>query len=132
MKPPSLPALPHGRRLLSWLLLVAAIAAVIWAVVRYVSPAPPRACSSRTILSAHSTAAPSAASRSATRVLPVPIPPVRPTSKPFSRITREVYGIGTTRFPGASVRKTQPAHGSGSGSPDSTPIKRTSVRPVIS
>ena len=42
MKPPKLPALPQGRRLVFWLCLVALVTAVVWSVVHFVSPAPPR------------------------------------------------------------------------------------------
>lgn len=42
MKTPALPVLPTGRRLLYWILGVALLTALAWAVVRYVSPAPPR------------------------------------------------------------------------------------------
>ncbi|MBS0451460.1 MAG: C4-dicarboxylate ABC transporter substrate-binding protein [Proteobacteria bacterium] len=34
--------LPTGRRLVSWTLLIAVLAAVLWLAVRYISPAPPR------------------------------------------------------------------------------------------
>src|SRR4051812_13046378 len=43
MKAPALPTLPHGRRLLFWLALIAAVTAASWFVVRFVSPLPPRA-----------------------------------------------------------------------------------------
>jgi TRAP transporter TAXI family solute receptor len=42
MKTPQLPTLPTGRRLFYWILGVAIITALLWAVVRYVSPSPPR------------------------------------------------------------------------------------------
>lgn len=42
MKTPHLPTLPTGRRLFYWVLGVAVITALLWAVVRYVSPSPPR------------------------------------------------------------------------------------------
>lgn len=37
-----MPTLPTGRRLIFWLVLIAALAMAIWFVVRYVSPLPPR------------------------------------------------------------------------------------------
>ncbi|MGJ7508120.1 TAXI family TRAP transporter solute-binding subunit [Variovorax sp. GT1P44] len=42
MKAPALPTLPHGRRLLFWLALIAVVTAASWFVVRFVSPLPPR------------------------------------------------------------------------------------------
>ncbi|MDN8613266.1 TAXI family TRAP transporter solute-binding subunit [Variovorax ginsengisoli] len=42
MKPPTLPVLPTGRRLLYWLLGVAVLTALGWAIVGDISPAPPR------------------------------------------------------------------------------------------
>jgi len=42
MKPPKLPVLPTGRRLLYWIVGIAVLTALGWAIVRDVSPAPPR------------------------------------------------------------------------------------------
>ena len=42
MKTPAMPSLPTARRLMYWLALVAVLTLLIWAVVRYVSPTPPR------------------------------------------------------------------------------------------
>lgn len=48
MKPPRMPSLPHGRRLLMWIVLIAVITALVWSVVHFVSPAPPRSLSMST------------------------------------------------------------------------------------
>jgi TRAP transporter TAXI family solute receptor len=42
MKPHALPKFRQGRRLLLWILLIAVITGLVWAVVYFVSPAPPR------------------------------------------------------------------------------------------